>query len=137
MVVRVTIKIEPPGWCVDIEVPGQPLVTRIIGAGNQGLPLPPKDESDFWEKLPCAALCSGPEDQPIAKLSRLILTGKTSDDAVRIFGGYLLAFLLCPVWKKIEDAGANPIELQLYFDPNDKVMPRFPWEMMISGDRPL
>ncbi len=137
MVVKITIKIELPGWRVDIEVPGEPLVTRIIGAGKQGLPLPPGGESDFWEKLPCAALCSGPEDQPIAKLSRLILTGKTSDDAVRIFGGYLLAVLLGPVWKKIEDAKESPVELQLYFDPDDTVMPRLPWEMMISGDRPL
>ena len=137
MVVTVRIKMEPPGWRVDIEVPDQPLVTRIIGAGAQGLPLPPTDESALWAGQPCAPLCTGPDDTLIAKLSRLILSGKTADDAVRIFGGYLLVVLLGPVWQQIEESNADPVDLQLHFDPKDKVMPRLPWEMMISGDRPL
>lgn len=137
MIVPVRIKMEPPGWRVDIEVPGHALVSRIIGAGPQGLPLPPVGESNLWAGQPCAALCDGPDDKPIAKYSRLILSGKTADDAVRIFGGYLFAVLLGPEWQKIEATKADPIELQLHFDPNDTVTPRLPWEMMISGDRPL
>jgi hypothetical protein len=137
MKLAITIRQTDAGWEIDAAIPGLPVVTRAIPAGEQGFPLPPAAEAQAWAASAARDLAT--DSAPVKVLRQKILTGDTSNDAVPILGGYLRGILLGPVWDQVEaaTAPAEAVEIEIDCDPTDTLMSRLPWEMMISGTQPL
>jgi hypothetical protein len=132
----ITIRTAADGWEIDSMLPGGPPVTRSIPAGPSGFPIAPSEEAGDWTD-PYKQLAT--DASAVRALRLKILTGDTSDKALPTLGGYLRAILLGPIWDRAQALAApsEPIEIEIACDPEDNTMNRLPWEMMMSGERPL
>ncbi|HYR91263.1 MAG TPA: CHAT domain-containing protein [Terriglobia bacterium] len=130
---RISTKKQEDGWSAELSQPDAPEIApvgrRLRKSVPGGLPLPPVGESNDWAPLH-ATLSAGPGDDEIRALHRKIVRADPPPDAddMKKLGGYLFSTVVGSFWGEIEKSGDCRIEL--FFESNDRIMHRLPWEMM-------
>lgn len=115
-----------------------PRVLRRSKTARAAFPLPPASEDELWEGQPHAELIKASDHAKLHRLFEETMAGESSGEDIETFGKYLSSALLGDLWPRAEaDAGAEPVELDLYFEWDDTELHRLPWEIMYGSDRPL
>lgn len=115
-----------------------PRLLRRSAAAGAAFPLPPAAEEGLWEGQPHAELIKANDHARVHRRFEETMAGESSGNSIEVFGQYLSAALLGGLWPRVEEvAGAEPVELDLYFEWDDTELHRLPWEIMYGAGRPL